>query len=80
MMKPGKGQMEMSVNGNNLAQPLAVSPEETFDDTWLFEARYTEAPGFRMHYADEGEGETVLVLHGEPTWGYLFKFDTTLIS
>jgi len=51
----------------------AVPPEETFDNTWPFEARYTEAPGFRMHYVDEGKGETVLALHGEPTWGYLFR-------
>ncbi len=53
---------------NELPQLLAVPPEETFDGTWLFEARYTEAPGFRMHYVDEGKGETVLALHGEPTW------------
>ncbi len=51
----------------------AVPPEETFDGTWPFEARYTEAPGFRMHYVDEGKGETVMALHGEPTWGYLFR-------
>ncbi len=46
---------------------------ETFDGTWPFKARYTEAPGFRMHYVDEGQGETLLALHGEPTWGYLFR-------
>lgn len=46
---------------------------ETFDGTWPYEAHYTSAPGFRMHYIDEGEGETVLALHGEPTWGYLFR-------
>lgn len=51
----------------------AVPPAETFDGTWPFEARYTEAPGFRMHYVDEGDGETILALHGEPTWGYLFR-------
>ena len=27
----------------------AVPPDETFDGTWPFEARYTKAPGFRMH-------------------------------
>ncbi len=58
---------------NELPQLLAVPPEETFDGTWPFEARYTEAPGFRMYYVDEGKGETVLALHGEPTWGYLFR-------
>ena len=26
---------------NELPQPLAVPPEETFDGTWPFEARYT---------------------------------------
>ncbi len=58
---------------NELLQILAVPPEATFDGTSPLEARYTEAPGFRMHYVDEGKGETVLALHGEPTWGYLFS-------
>ncbi len=52
----------------------AVDPGETFDGTWPFRARYTDAPGFRMHYIDEGSGpETLLLLHGEPTWSYLFR-------
>ena len=51
----------------------ALGFEETFHGTWPFEARCTYAPGFRLHYVDEGEGETVLALHGEPTWGYLFR-------
>ena len=53
---------------------FAVSPDETFDDTWPFPAQYSDAPGFAMHYIDEGAGpETLLLLHGEPTWGYLFR-------
>ncbi len=52
---------------NESLQLLAVPPGEMFDGTWPFEARYTEAPGFRMHYVDEGKGETVLALHGKPT-------------
>ncbi len=51
-----------------------VAPEETFDNTWPFRARYTDAPGFRIHYIKEGDGpETMLLLHGEPTWSYLFR-------
>lgn len=46
---------------------------DTFDGTWPYEPRYSEAPGFRMHYVDEGAGDPVLALHGEPTWGYLFR-------
>jgi haloalkane dehalogenase len=26
-----------------------------------------------MHYVDEGEGEPIVCLHGEPTWGYLYR-------
>ncbi len=40
----------------SLPRLLAVPPQRTFDGTWPFEARYTEAPGFRMHYVDEGNG------------------------
>ena len=52
----------------------AVDADETFDGTWPFEAHYSDAPGFPMHFIDEGNGpETLLLLHGEPTWGYLFR-------
>ncbi len=51
-----------------------VAATETFDGTWPFAARYSDAPGFPMHYVDEGSGpETLLLLHGEPTWGYLYR-------
>ena len=52
----------------------AGPPAETFAGTWPFKARFTSPAGFRMHYVDEGQGEdTLLLLHGEPTWGYLFR-------
>jgi len=50
-----------------------IDADETFGGTWPFKARFTQAPGFRMHYADEGSGEPILCLHGEPTWGYLYR-------
>lgn len=48
---------------------------ETFGGTFPFLPNFTNAPGFRMHYVDEGASseEVVLCLHGEPTWGYLFR-------
>ena len=57
------------------ADPVpAIVVDETFNGTWPFKAHYTDAPGFKMHYVDEGGGtETLLLLHGEPTWGYLFR-------
>jgi len=46
---------------------------ETFDGTYPFAARFTSSPGFRMHYVDEGSGEPIILIHGEPTWGYLYR-------
>jgi len=48
---------------------------DTFDELYPYAPRFTEAPGFRMHYVDEGrpESQVVLCLHGEPTWGFLFR-------
>ena len=52
-----------------------IPANETFDGTWPFAPNFFEGNGFRMHYVDEpGEGsETIICLHGEPTWGYLYR-------
>ena len=52
-----------------------IQADETFDRTFPYAPLFSEAPGFRMHYVDEGprDGQVVLCLHGEPTWGYLFR-------
>ena len=40
-----------------------------------FGANYVDVDGLRMHYVDEGPGdsEVVLLLHGEPSWSYLYR-------
>lgn len=38
-----------------------------------FAPRYLEQDGLRMHYVDEGAGSTVILLHGEPTWSFLYR-------
>ena len=46
---------------------------------WPYQPQYLDdLPGYeglRMHYVDEGpeDAEVFLCLHGEPTWGYLFR-------
>jgi haloalkane dehalogenase len=55
------------------------TPDERFDalDGYGFEPRYVELGGdlavLRMHYIDSGAGDPVLLLHGEPTWAYLYR-------
>ncbi|MEC8157866.1 MAG: alpha/beta fold hydrolase [Pseudomonadota bacterium] len=52
-----------------------IEAKKTFGGTWPFGAKYCEAAGFKQHYVDEGprNGEVVICLHGEPTWGYLYR-------
>lgn len=40
-----------------------------------FRPHYVEILGYRVHYLDEGpsQGQPVLLLHGEPTWSYLYR-------
>jgi haloalkane dehalogenase len=51
------------------------TPDERFRDLpgYPFEPHYVEQEGLRLHYLDEGSGPPVLLLHGEPTWSYLYR-------
>ena len=40
---------------------------------WPYQARTVQVNGWRMHYIDEGAADPVLLLHGNPTWGYLWR-------
>ncbi|MBU6407430.1 MAG: alpha/beta fold hydrolase [Alphaproteobacteria bacterium] len=61
------------------AQGIAFvrTPETRFSalPDYAFAPNYVEIDGLRMHYVDEGPrtGETVLLLHGQPTWSYLYR-------
>lgn len=51
------------------------TPDERFEGLpgYPFAPNYVELDGLRLHYVDEGDGATVLLLHGEPTWSYLYR-------
>ena len=51
------------------------TPDERFVGLpdYAYEARYVEQGGLRMHYIEEGSGDPVLLLHGEPTWAFLYR-------
>lgn len=54
------------------------TPDKRFENLpdYDFAANYVNVDGMRMHYVDEGprEGSVVLLLHGEPSWSYLYRF------
>lgn len=54
------------------------TPEERFENLpdYPFVPNYVEFGEVRMHFADEGStkaDETVLMLHGEPSWSFLYR-------
>lgn len=50
-----------------------IDEHEDFAGTWPFAPHFFDGNGFRMHYIDVGEGAPIVALHGEPTWGYLYR-------
>lgn len=53
------------------------TPDARFENLpgYDFPPHYKEIADYRVHYLDEGpaHGETVLMLHVEPTWSYLYR-------
>ena len=53
------------------------TPDACFDDLpdWPYEPHYVEIDGLRQAYVEEGpaDGEVVLLLHGQPSWSYLYR-------
>ena len=57
------------------AMSIIRTPDERFSNLpgFPFDPHYVEINGLRVHYVDEGQGETILCLHGEPTWSSLYR-------
>ncbi|MDO0977259.1 haloalkane dehalogenase [Mycolicibacterium frederiksbergense] len=54
------------------------TPDECFADLpdFPFAPHYVEVDGLRVHHLDEGrpDAPVVLLLHGEPSWSYLYRW------
>lgn len=55
--------------------PVIRTPDERFSKLpdFPFSPHYIEVNGMRIHYVDESKGETILCLHGEPSWSFLYR-------
>ncbi|WP_455242083.1 alpha/beta fold hydrolase [Petrachloros mirabilis] len=51
----------------------SIRPFSVDADEYPFASRWFERNAARMHYVDEGTGPTILLLHGNPTWSYLYR-------
>jgi pimeloyl-ACP methyl ester carboxylesterase len=58
-------------------RPFVRTPDDRFSTLagYPFEPHYATVDGLRIHYVDEGppDGAVVLMLHGEPSWSYLYR-------
>ncbi|RTZ99389.1 MAG: alpha/beta hydrolase [Deltaproteobacteria bacterium] len=45
-----------------------------------FSSRYMDMGGLQYHYLDEGEGEPVIMVHGNPTWSFFYRNLITALS
>ena len=59
---------------NAQAQPIN-SPAPTWLDRSLypFTSHWFESADGQMHYVDEGAGAPILLVHGTPTWSFLYR-------
>jgi len=51
------------------------TPDDRFQNLpgYPFAPHYASINAARMHYVDEGRGEVILCLHGEPSWSFLYR-------
>ena len=60
------------------------TPDERFANLvdYPFEPNYVEVEGYRIHYVDAGprDGETILLMHGQPSWSYLYRHMIPLLT
>ena len=53
------------------------TPDRRFENLpgYPFPPNYVMIDGLRLHYVDEGpkDGEVVLMIHGQPSWSYLYR-------
>src|SRR3954451_972344 len=51
-----------ALGSNSLSEVLSAHPGRDFD-----------RGGLRLHYLDEGDGEPVVMVHGNPTWSFYYR-------
>jgi haloalkane dehalogenase len=56
-----------------MLEPVFDRPFEVSEHEYPFQDRWMKFRDGHIHYVDEGDGPTVLLLHGNPTWSYLYR-------
>lgn len=51
-------------------KPIDISE---FKHLYPFKSHYMDLDGLQYHYIDEGSGEPVVMVHGNPTWSFYYR-------
>ncbi|HZA69335.1 MAG TPA: haloalkane dehalogenase, partial [Nitrososphaeraceae archaeon] len=70
---PGVKGSNMSGTDQTLQTENMLPYEQNISAEFKFESNYVEMLGSKMHYIDEGEGDPILFIHGNPTSSYLWR-------
>jgi haloalkane dehalogenase len=62
--------------------PVIRTPDERFNNLlgYPFKSHYMDINAMRVHYVDEGRGDPILCVHGEPSWSYLYRKMISIFS
>lgn len=52
------------------SKPVNTAP---FKDLYPYDAHFIKINGLKYHYVDQGAGETIVMVHGNPTWSFYFR-------
>jgi haloalkane dehalogenase len=50
-----------------------LRPRWIAEALYPFDSHYADIDGTSVHYVDEGSGPPLLLLHGNPTWSFLYR-------
>ncbi|MGD9224827.1 MAG: alpha/beta fold hydrolase, partial [Desulfobacteraceae bacterium] len=54
--------------------------EASYKQLYPFESHFLNINGMAYHYLDEGRGEPLLMVHGNPTWSFYYRSLVTAFS
>jgi haloalkane dehalogenase len=58
---------------SSYAGDVQARPDWFDADLFPVTSRWLDVDGHTVHYVDEGSGPTLLMLHGNPTWSFLYR-------
>src|SRR5918996_3360710 len=75
MLNNGEGSVSTNTSDTNQTSQnnTSLPHQQNISTKFPFESSYVELLGSKMHYIDDGEGDPILFIHGNPTSSYLWR-------